>query len=110
MTDQNKTRQTLLALRQEIEALRLRSASDQKPVALDQQSVGRLSRMDSMQVQAMDQAKDARRAIQLKSIEAALIRLDEGEYGYCVSCGEDIAPARLEQNPAVPFCIGCAAT
>ncbi|PHR53142.1 MAG: molecular chaperone DnaK [Robiginitomaculum sp.] len=108
MVDQSKIRQTLFALRDEIEALRLRSAADQKPIALDQQSVGRLSRMDSMQVQAMDQAKDARRAIELKSIAAALTRLDEGEYGYCVSCGEAIAPARLEQSPASPFCVECA--
>jgi len=34
--------------------------------------------------------------------------MDEDEFGYCVSCGDDIAPARLDNNPAVPTCITCA--
>ncbi|MDT8279903.1 MAG: TraR/DksA C4-type zinc finger protein [Erythrobacter sp.] len=34
--------------------------------------------------------------------------MDEGEYGYCLKCGDDIAPARLEHSPAVTTCIECA--
>ncbi len=107
MNDQQiKTR--LLALREELENLRRTAKDDQKPVALDQQSVGRLSRMDSLQVQAMAQADDARRAVELRKIEAALTRLEDGEYGDCVRCSAEIADARLDNDPATPFCVTCA--
>lgn len=39
---------------------------------------------------------------------SALIRLEEGEYGYCQDCGEDIAPKRLQLDPAASKCISCA--
>jgi DnaK suppressor protein len=38
---------------------------------------------------------------------AALDRLDDGEYGRCVECGEAIAPARLRVMPEVPTCVRC---
>ena len=41
---------------------------------------------------------------ELRMIEAALQRLDAGEYGYCVTCGERIDEARLDLLPATPFC------
>ncbi len=81
---------------------------DQKTVTLDQQSVGRLSRMDAMQRQAMAQATARRRAAERARLSAALARLDEGEYGYCTDCGEAIARARLDTNPAVALCLSCA--
>lgn len=84
------------------------AADSRKAVTLDQQSVGRLSRMDAMQQQAMARAQSAHRTAQRKRIRAALQRIAEGEYGYCDSCGEEIAPARLEQDPATPRCIDCA--
>lgn len=91
-----------------LEAEDARGAEGQKTVTLDQQSVGRLSRMDALQGQAMAKATAARREAQKRRIAAALARMDEGEYGYCVDCGEDIAPARLDLDPAVPTCISCA--
>lgn len=106
-TDGN-IRNRLLALRAELVQLRATAKDDQAPIALDQQSVGRLSRMDSLQVQAMDQARDARRQQQVSRIDAALNRLEEGEYGYCVKCGEQIEAARLDNDPAAPFCLACA--
>lgn len=81
----------------------------QKTVVLDQQSVGRLSRMDALQQQAMANATQARRALQSLRIDAALIRLNEGEYGYCAGCGEDIPIKRLELDPTVATCVSCAA-
>jgi DnaK suppressor protein len=42
--------------------------------------------------------------------ERALAKLDEGTYGICDSCGEPIAPARLEAMPDVTLCVTCAAT
>jgi len=77
-------------------------------VTLDQQSVGRLSRMDALQSQAMSVAAQARRAAQKTQLEQALGRLDDPDYGYCVECGEEIAQKRLEFNPAVLLCIACA--
>lgn len=109
MTDpESKARKRLIALRTELVALSQTAAEDRKPVGLDQQSVGRLSRQDSLQVQAMAKAADARRASEIRRIDAALDRLDEGEYGYCVECGEEIDPKRLEIDPATPRCRGCA--
>jgi DnaK suppressor protein len=77
-------------------------------VALDQQSVGRLSRMDALQQQAMARATHERRARERRALSAALARLDSGEYGYCDACGEAIATRRLEHNPAITLCIDCA--
>jgi len=105
---ENTARARLEALRQEILALSRTAAEDRKPVSLDQQSVGRLSRQDSLQVQAMAKAADARRASELRRIDAALARLEDGEYGWCVECGEAIDARRLEIDPAAPRCRECA--
>lgn len=79
----------------------------QQTVTLDQQAVGRLSRMDALQNQAMAQAQARRRAAERQKIRAALQRLDEGEYGYCTDCGDAIAPARLAADPAIARCLDC---
>ena len=79
----------------------------QKTVELDQQSVGRLSRMDALQSQAMAQAQQRRRDILKGSLQAALQRLKEGEFGYCMECGDEIQEARLLANPAVLKCVAC---
>lgn len=77
-------------------------------VTLDQQSVGRLSRMDALQQQAMARATHERRARERRALVAALARLETGDFGYCDDCGEEIDPRRLEHNPAVTRCIDCA--
>ena len=84
------------------------SKEGRAPVELDQQSVGRLSRMDAMRQQSMDIAREDRRQARLQVLVAALGRLDEDEYGYCLRCGEDIPVARLDVDPAVSLCVGCA--
>lgn len=81
---------------------------DRATVELDQTSVGRLSRMDAIQRQAMAQAGQQRRQLERRRIEAALERIEAGDYGFCVRCGEAIAPKRIELNPAIATCIGCA--
>jgi len=77
-------------------------------VELDQTRVGRLSRMDAMQAQAMAQESQRRRTVMLAAIERALVRLDSGEYGICIDCDEPINPKRLEFDPTVRRCIRCA--
>jgi len=106
--DREKLRAKLEALKEQLESPADTSAAERAPVELDQASVGRLSRMDSIQVQAMALATDERRKAELARVKAALERVDSDEFGYCEVCGEEIAPARLENNPAVTSCIGCA--
>jgi len=43
----------------------------------------------------------------LQDINAALERMDNDEYGVCASCGEDIAPRRMEVRPFSRYCIDC---
>ena len=79
-----------------------------KPVELDQARVGRLSRMDAMQQQEMAQAAARLSTIEAGRIKSALNRLADGEYGYCLECGEEIAEGRLRVDPSVLTCIDCA--
>ena len=51
---------------------------------------------------------DARRDVgELREIEAARGRFDDGHYGECVDCGQDIGYARLKASPAALRCILC---
>ncbi len=108
-TDTNKYRAALLEFRADLEHQDDRGQDGQKTVELDQQSVGRLSRMDAMQQQAMAKATQTRRDQMKLRITAALARLDADEFGYCLKCGDDIAPKRLKFDPTVPTCLTCAA-
>jgi DnaK suppressor protein len=110
LTDQQLEgfRQRLLQLQQELAALQQTGAEAARVVELDQTSVGRLSRMDALQGQAMSQEQGRRRVIEQQKISAALRRLEAGDYGYCVACDEPIAVPRLELDPAVMLCIDCA--
>jgi DnaK suppressor protein len=77
-------------------------------VEVDPQRIGRLSRMDALQQQAMAQDAERRRRQELARIEAALARVEEGAYGWCLGCGEPIAEGRLALDPAVTLCVACA--
>ena len=78
------------------------------PVELDQTKVGRLSRMDAMQQQAMAQASARRTEMEAQRIRTALGKLRSGDYGYCAKCEEEIAAGRLQVDPATLVCIDCA--
>ena len=93
----------------ELRALSSNSRESRAPVQLDQQSVGRLSRMDAMQQQSMDVAREERRQARLTALVYAGRRIDSDDYGYCLVCGEDIALARLMIDPAVTLCVDCQA-
>jgi DnaK suppressor protein len=99
-----------LLLRARDELLSTRAARDASAatVELDQSSVGRLSRMDAMQQQAMAQNGQQRAELALRRIDAALRRCDDGSYGHCLGCDEPIDPRRLELDPAATLCIACA--
>lgn len=101
-------RSRLLQLQEELEAIASINAQSSDTVELDQAKVGRLSRMDAMQAQAMSQASGRRRELMLKKIAAALARIESDEYGFCQSCDELIAEKRLEIDPTALLCIDCA--
>lgn len=92
----------------EIDSLDSENRAAGATVELDQQSVGRLARMDAIERQEMALATRRRREAERRRIQAAFQRLDEGEYGYCVKCGEAIAEARLRLDPSTPQCVDCA--
>ena len=101
-------RRTLERERDDLVAASAATAEDRAPVEVDQQSVGRLSRMDALQGQAMAVASESRRQDRLRRIEAALRRIDDGGYGHCLACDDDIPAKRLAVDPAVTRCVDCA--
>ena len=78
------------------------------PVELDQARVGRLSRMDAMQQQAMSQAAARLADLERQRIQSVLGRMQSGDYGYCIICDEEIAEGRLRFDPSILTCISCA--
>lgn len=110
--EQNRSTDYFSALLQSrLEALELQdktNADSRDTVVLDQTSVGRLSRMDAMQQQAMAQATRQKRTAEAQAIKNALLRMEEGEFGYCEGCGEKIPAKRLELTPTAVRCVGCA--
>lgn len=77
-------------------------------VTLDQTRVGRLSRMDALQGQAMSVEMKRRREVEQRRVVLALQRIENDEYGYCARCDEGIAVKRLQLDPAATLCIACA--
>ena len=97
----------LLAQQQELTDLLHNAYATTKPVTLDQQSVGRVSRIDAIQQQQMAIANQQQTGDMLKGIELALRRIDDASYGDCLECGEPIAFARLQAQPFASLCIDC---
>lgn len=106
--DVEALKKQLIERRDELNRLLTAHHDDTKPVILDQTTVGRLSRMDELQTQAMSIETERRRKGELHRIDAALSRVDEDEFGYCVTCGDEIEKKRIELDPAIPTCVGCA--
>ncbi len=94
----------------ELERIRNESAAsgEEREAISPDVSIGRLSRLDSMAMQEVAKEADRRREERLVFLEMALTRLDEGTYGRCDRCGEDIAFERLKVTPEAKFCSSCA--
>jgi DnaK suppressor protein len=101
-------KQQLLDQQQVLLSLKKTGSDATRTVELDQTSVGRLSRMDALQGQAMSKERERRRDIELQRIASALARIESGNFGYCVACDERIAGKRLDFDPSAPLCIDCA--
>ena len=107
--DIKKARSRLEQLLAELTQLNDGAEQGSAIVDLDQSRVGRLSRMDALQNQAISQTAMFNRAQLIQQVKSAIKRIDTGEYGICVNCEEPINPRRLDHNPAAPLCIRCAA-
>lgn len=108
MDDDQVWRGRLAARREHLQSVGDSGDAAADVVELDQSRVGRLSRMDALATQAMAAEGNRRRAVELARIDAALARIDAGEFGACLDCGADIALARLELDPSSTLCIDCA--
>ncbi|MEM7171457.1 MAG: TraR/DksA family transcriptional regulator [Pseudomonadota bacterium] len=108
ISDPEEVKKRLMERQEELLQIAQVSAESRKPVELDQTRVGRLSRMDALQGQAMSLETERRRQSELQRIDLALGRLKTGDFGFCLSCGEEIAPRRLALDLTVATCIDCA--
>ena len=105
MTDTSKYRAILEARRSELmarlreldETLDSHQSKDWEELAIEREHDEVLERMGSSGQE------------EIAKIQAALARMDEGEFGYCVSCGDEISAERLDVVPYTPFCRTCAA-
>lgn len=93
---------------EELRAILDATEENRRPVELDQVAVGRLSRMGALQGQAMALAAKRQYQQEIARINAALKRIDNGDYGACVACGDEISAARLAADPTIATCIDCA--
>lgn len=108
------TEEELLALQHQLNAVadEIRLALKQEDPTKDSitidNAIGRVTRMEAIQAQSMDQEGRRRQKSRLQQIERALERIEEGSYGTCVSCGDEIPKGRLEIMPESALCVKCA--
>ena len=70
-------------------------------------SIGRLSRLDSMQHQQIALANKRRLEDETSRLLEAVRRIEAGTFGRCLVCGQDIAAERLEIQPDAVACVAC---
>jgi DnaK suppressor protein len=98
----------LRALRSELAEL-LGAAHGTEVVELTS-AVGRVSRIDAIQQQAMAQEQLRRHEQRAKVVAVALKTVEQGDYGFCKKCGEPIGYGRLKARPETPCCVICMAS
>ncbi len=99
----------LLDLQNSLQTTLETSVEAAKPVQLDQQAMGRVSRIDAIQQQKMVQANRQRARLRLNQVQAALRAIEEEEYGLCRLCDEPIRYGRLKARPEAAICLDCQA-
>ncbi len=104
--DIDRFRALLLELEVELQTLQNAVAVAAEPVDLDT-PLGRLTRMDAIQQQKIAQANKLRARHRQQQVRAALTRMDQNRYGYCIECEEPIAKKRLGARPESPLCLEC---
>jgi DnaK suppressor protein len=86
------------------------STALEDPLAVGGEHWGHADEVDGIQENEQREIGFATRELlveRVNRITAALERLDDGEYGICMECGETIAPARLRALPEVTTCVRC---
>ena len=101
-------RERLQAQIAEVEASVESAESTRASAQLDPSRVGRLSRVDALQMVAMERALEERRRAEALRAQRALELIEEGSYGECVLCYEPIALKRIRLDPSLLTCVGCA--
>lgn len=77
------------------------------PVSPDR-AIGRLTRQDAMLAQQLALEVRRRNQLRLAQVNGALQRIENGTYGLCIRCEEEISAARLDCRPESTLCIHCA--
>lgn len=84
-----------------------RTVDDVKPIEASGSAIGRVTRIDAIQMQGMAQMSRAQLELRLEKVRNALAALDAGTYGTCRYCKGPIDLSRLEALPEAPFCLPC---
>ena len=104
MADTAAAKARLEAQLEELQARLQRIAEDlSEPLNADSEE-----QASEMQDDATLEGEGALVTREIGSVKRALARIEDGTYGECVRCGEEIAPARLEARPEAALCIDCA--
>ena len=98
--------QRLVAAKADTEALLIQTANDSKPVDMEL-PIGRLTRIDAIQMQGMAQMNRRQLEIRLLQIDASLKAYEGGTFGICRHCKDPVSLGRLEVLPETPFCLDC---
>lgn len=101
MPDRERARQRLMARLVELNVRVCFIENEQRQPLDDDFAEQAVAREDDETMDAVERSALA----EITLTRQALARLDSGDYGRCVSCGEAIAPARLEAMPAASNCI-----
>ncbi len=95
---------------QELELLQadVASSGDEVAAISPDKAIGRLSRLDAMQMQQVAKAAQRRRQDRITALQNALDRIDAGRYGQCELCQNWIGLDRLQAQPEATRCSDCA--
>lgn len=99
-----RTRYEALAAEAQTGAERAREAARQTIEASTGDSADRAGAVAQSTIESAEFSRDVR---EMRDIEAALKRLEEGSYVECTDCGGEIGLARLTVNPTARRCVGC---
>ena len=103
----DKIKQSIENEIKDLKILSKKSKVSRNPVELDQQSIGRLTRIDAIQQQQLQIASEKNRLNRINLLNATLKRIETGNFGHCIICEEDIPLKRLLIDPIVIKCTTC---
>jgi DnaK suppressor protein len=83
------------------------AAADSLAAVAPDKAIGRLSRLDAMQMQEVAKEAQRQRGQRMHQLREAMRRMDTGEYGICTACSEWIDYQRLEARPEILMCGSC---